>query len=94
MSSERESSRHYVYLLTCSDGTIYGGYTTDLKRRLRQHNDGRGAKYTRSRRPVTLSYVEETDSRSQGLKREYALKRLPRREKLRLIKEYQLRHGK
>lgn len=75
----------YVYLLRCADGTLYAGCTTDPKRRLEQHNSGRGAKYTRARRPVTLVYVEPAESRSQALRREAALKRLSRKEKLALI---------
>lgn len=75
----------YVYLLRCADNTLYTGCTTDPQRRLAQHNSGRGAKYTRSRRPVTLVYVEQAVNRSQALRREAALKRLSRKEKLALI---------
>lgn len=75
----------YVYLLRCADGTLYAGCTTDPRRRLQQHNAGRGAKYTRARRPVTLVYVEQAEDHSQALRREAALKRLSRKEKLALI---------
>lgn len=75
----------YVYLLRCADGTLYAGCTTDPKRRLAQHNAGRGAKYTRSRRPVALVYVEPAEDHSGALRREAALKRLSRKEKLSLI---------
>lgn len=75
----------YVYLLRCADGTLYAGCTTDPLRRLAQHNAGRGAKYTRARRPVELAYVEEAGERGQALRREAALKRLSRREKLALV---------
>ena len=75
----------YVYLLRCADGTLYAGWTTDLARRLGAHNSGRGAKYTRSRLPVSLAYWEPCPSRSAALRRERALKRLSRAEKLRLI---------
>lgn len=75
----------YVYLLRCADGTLYAGCTIDPQRRLQQHNTGRGAKYTRSRRPVSLVYVEPAEDHSQALRREVALKRLSRREKLALI---------
>lgn len=74
----------YVYLLRCADDTLYAGCTTDPKRRLQQHNSGRGAKYTRSRRPVTLVYLEQAENHSQALRREAALKRLSRNEKLAL----------
>lgn len=74
----------YVYLLRCADDTLYAGCTTDPKRRLQQHNSGRGAKYTRSRRPVTLVYLEQAENHSQALRREAALKRLSRKEKLAL----------
>ena len=73
---------NYVYMLRCADGTLYTGWTTDLQRRLAAHNAGKGAKYTRSRRPVALCYVETCDSREEALRREAAIKRLPRQEKL------------
>lgn len=75
----------YVYLLRCADDTLYTGCTTDPRRRLEQHNAGRGAKYTRARRPVCLVYVEQAEDHSQALRREAALKRLSRKEKLALI---------
>ncbi len=75
----------YCYLLACADGTYYAGWTTDPARRLRQHNDGRGARYTRSRRPVRLVYVEALPDRTSAMKRERALKRLSHQEKTDLI---------
>lgn len=69
---------HYVYLVQCADGTYYTGYTTDVARRVAQHNAGRGARYTRSRRPVRLVHAEPWPSRSLALKREAALRRQPR----------------
>nr|WP_200769658.1 GIY-YIG nuclease family protein [Halarsenatibacter silvermanii] len=75
---------HYAYMLLCSDDTIYTGYTTDLKRRVREHNAGEGAAYTRGRTPVVLIYWEEFDTRSGAQKREYALKQLSRSEKVAL----------
>lgn len=75
----------YVYLLRCADDTLYAGCTNDPQRRLHQHNTGQGAKYTRSRRPVTLVYLEQAENHSQALRREAALKRLSRKEKLTLI---------
>ena len=76
----------YVYLLRCADGSLYCGWTTDLAGRLAAHNSGKGAKYTRSRRPVTLVYHEEVESWSAALRREAAIKKLTRREKLELVK--------
>lgn len=76
---------NYAYLVRCADGTLYAGWTTDLARRVKAHNDGRGAKYTRSRRPVTLVYFETFDTQEEARKREAALKRLTRAEKLALI---------
>ena len=74
-----------VYILKCADGTLYTGWTTDLERRLQAHNSGRGAKYTRGRRPVRLAYREEQSDRSAAQKREAAIRRLSRADKLRLI---------
>lgn len=76
---------YYVYLLRCADGTLYTGFTNDLARRLAAHNAGRGAKYTRGRRPVELVYWESFSNKSSALRREYAIKQLPRRQKLTLI---------
>lgn len=76
---------YYVYLLRCADGTLYTGFTNDLARRLATHNAGRGAKYTRGRRPVELVYWESFSNKSSALRREYAIKQLPRRQKLTLI---------
>lgn len=75
----------FVYLLECADGSLYTGYTTDIERRIRIHNAGKGAKYTRSRLPVRLVYQECFASKNEAQKREYALKRLTRAQKLQLI---------
>jgi putative endonuclease len=72
-------------MLCCRDGSLYTGYTTELARRLRTHNEGKGAKYTRGRGPVELMYWEEGLDRSWGLKREEAIKRLNRHQKEALI---------
>lgn len=78
---------YVVYILTCADNTLYTGIATDVQRRLLEHNDSeKGAKYTRARRPVTLSYTEELPSRSAASKREAAIKRMSRTEKLALIR--------
>ncbi|MFC8688253.1 GIY-YIG nuclease family protein [Brevibacillus porteri] len=79
------SKSHYVYILSCADGTLYTGYTTELIRRLAAHNEGKGAKYTRGRGPVELLYWEEGADRSWGLKREESIKRLTRKKKEELI---------
>jgi len=76
---------YYCYIVECSDGTYYTGWSTDPQRRLRQHNNGRGARYTRSHRPVRLVYVEECTDRSTAMKRERAIKTLKRRGKKKLI---------
>ncbi len=76
----------YVYIVRCSDNTLYTGISTDPGSRVSEHNSGQyGAKYTRARRPVTLVYTEQATSRSAALKREIAIKRLPRQAKLSLI---------
>ncbi len=78
---------HYVYVIECADGTLYTGYTTDVERRVSEHDAGEGAKYTRGRSPVTLRHVESFDSKSAAMSREYAIKSLARTEKERLIGE-------
>lgn len=80
---------YYAYLLKCSDGTIYAGYTDDLEKRLCAHNAGTGAKYTRSRLPVSLAYYERFDSKSEAMRRESAFKHLTRTEKISLIKAFE-----
>ena len=75
----------YVYMLRCGDGSLYTGSTTDVERRLREHQGGTGARYTRSRPPVTLAYTEAVADRSAAQRREAAIKKLPRAQKLKLI---------
>jgi putative endonuclease len=77
---------HWVYVVRCADGTYYTGYTTDVERRVAEHNDGVGAKYTRGRAPVELAYRERFDSRSAAMQREAEIKALNRREKGRLVR--------
>lgn len=74
-----------VYILRCRDGTLYTGWTNCMEKRLAAHNSGRGAKYTKARRPVTLAYFEPCESKRQALRREIKIKQMPRAEKLRLI---------
>lgn len=76
---------NYTYILRCGDGSLYTGWTNDLKRRLAAHNAGRGGKYTRSHRPVTLAYYETFSTREEAMHREAAIKQLSRQEKLALI---------
>lgn len=77
----------FVYVVECIDGTLYTGVTTDVTRRVREHNEGkRGAKYTRSRRPVKLRFARACDTRSDALKEEIRIKRLKRCEKQRMIR--------
>ena len=75
----------YVYMLRCGDGSLYTGSTTDVARRLREHQNGTGAKYTRTRPPVSQAYTEEAPDRSTAQRREAAIKKLPRKRKLALI---------
>jgi len=75
----------FCYLLECADGTFYTGWTTDPARREREHNAGQGARYTSTRRPVRMVYVEEVPDKVSALKRELAIKRLPRKKKQALI---------
>ncbi len=78
----------YTYMVRCSDDSIYTGYTTNLERRVRAHNEGKtGAKYTRSRRPVELVYYEKFATRHEALVREAQIKRLDRRQKLKLLEK-------
>ena len=75
----------YTYMVRCSDGTLYTGWTNNLETRMEAHNSGRGAKYTKSRRPVELVYFEEFTQKSDAMSREARLKQLGRAEKLKLI---------
>ena len=72
-------------MLKCSDGTLYTGWTNDLEKRVEAHNSGKGAKYTKARRPVELAYYEEFETKEQAMKREYAIKQLGRKETQELI---------
>jgi putative endonuclease len=77
---------YYIYIVTCSDDTLYTGITTDIKRRIEEHNSSeKGAKYTKIRRPVKLIYSEKSQNRSSATKREIAIKKLSREKKLELV---------
>jgi len=79
------SEKNYTYIVQCSDGSLYTGWTTDIERRLKAHNSGKGAKYTKSRRPVTLVYYEEFQTKKEAMQREYAIKQMTREQKEALI---------
>jgi putative endonuclease len=87
----------YVYILRCADDSLYTGITTDLQRRLQEHNgklSGDGAKYTRGRRPVEPVYIEQVDSRAEASRRESTIKGLSRKQKLQLVRKYQVNSKK
>ena len=83
---QNQHQGNYTYIVKCSDETPYTGWTNNLKKRLEAHNSGKGAKYTKNRRPVELVYFEEYDTKQEAMKREYAIKQLPREKKLALIR--------
>ncbi|MBF0292371.1 MAG: GIY-YIG nuclease family protein [Nitrospinae bacterium] len=87
-SATARSAEWRCYILRCSDGTLYTGVTNDLERRIAAHNAGTAAKYTRSRGPVALAFVEVCDGKSAALKREMAIKSMPRTEKLALVETF------
>ena len=78
----------YLYMLRCGDGTLYTGITTDVEKRLEAHRTGKGAKYTRGRGPLELVYREDCGTHSDALKRELAIKALPREEKQKIIDKF------
>lgn len=81
------SEQNYTYIVRCSDGSLYTGWTTDIEKRVEAHNSGKGAKYTKSRRPVTLAYYEVFKTKEEAMKREYAIKHMTRKKKNELIGE-------
>ncbi len=78
-------NEHFFYVLECGDGSYYAGYTNDLNKRLAKHASGKGAKYTRSRGPLTLIYNESFDTKPEAMKAEYAFKQLSKAEKIAYI---------
>lgn len=78
---------NYTYIVKCADNSLYTGWTNNLEKRIKDHNDGRGAKYTKSRRPVTLAYYEIFATKEEAMSREYAIKKLNRKQKEALIKK-------
>ena len=94
MSGERKGAENkgaedkgaaYTYILRCSDGSLYTGWTYDLEKRLQAHNSGKGAKYTRSRTPVELVYYEAFERKEEAMSREVGIKSLTRQQKMKLI---------
>lgn len=77
---------NYTYIVRCSDGSLYTGWTNDLEKRIRAHNEGKGAKYTKSRRPVELVYYEAFEKKEEAMSREWAIKQMSREEKKGLLK--------
>lgn len=82
----------YTYIVRCADGSLYTGWTNDLEGRIEAHNSGRGAKYTKSRRPVTLAYFEEFETKEEAMSREWHIKQLSRSEKERLVEHGREEH--
>jgi putative endonuclease len=83
--STEDETGHFVYVVKCADGTFYTGYTTDVERRVAEHNAGTGARYTRGRTPVEVVHTERYDDSSTAMSREYAIKQLRRPQKERLV---------
>ncbi len=80
--------KHYAYILECADGTFYCGYTNDLKKRIKTHNEGKGARYTRARLPVKYIYFEEFETKEAAMSREYHLKELTHAQKKKLSESF------
>ena len=81
----KKQSINYTYIVECSDGSFYTGWTNDLERRMKAHNEGRGAKYTKSRRPVKLAYFETFQTKEEAMSRECQIKQMTRKEKEALV---------
>lgn len=82
-----EIKENYTYMVECNDGSYYTGWTNHLEKRIQDHNDGKGAKYTKAKRPVTLVYYETFATKEEAMKREYAIKQMKRKEKEALIQK-------
>lgn len=76
---------NYIYIVKCSEGSLYTGWTNNLEKRIEDHNAGRGAKYTKARRPVILVYKEEFSTKQEAMRREWEIKQMSRKEKLSMI---------
>ena len=90
------NDKAYTYMLECRDGSLYTGWTNNLEKRVACHNAGKGGKYTASRLPVNLVYYETFETKQEAMRREYAIKQLSRKEKIKLVgnqkSEYELSH--
>ena len=84
LAGRRDGPVNYTYLLKCADGTLYCGWTNDPEKRLAAHNAGTASKYTAARRPVEIVYLEEKETKKEAMKREAAIKKLKRKDKLKL----------
>lgn len=84
---ENQESANYTYILRCKDDSLYTGWTNNLEKRIQNHNAGKGAKYTRARRPVELVYYERFLTRQEAMRREWEIKQLARKDKLKLIEK-------
>lgn len=80
---------NYTYILKCRDRSLYTGWTNDIENRIKMHNEGKGAKYTRGRGPVELVYLEKFSTKEEAMRREAAIKKLNRKQKLLLIQKFQ-----
>ena len=89
--SMKEEIKNYTYMLLCADGTYYTGWTNQIRKRIRAHNSGKGAKYTKARLPVELVYYEAFDTKEEAMSREWHIKRLSRSEKQKLIEAADLK---
>ncbi len=81
---------YYIYIAECADGTLYTGFTIDLEKRIKVHNEGKGAKYTRGRTPLILKYYEEFDLKNDALRRESEIKKLKKIKKIELIDKFKV----
>ena len=86
---QKKCTTTFVYILLCNDNTLYTGWTTNMKRRLSEHNAGKGSRYTRTRTPVIVVFTEEHMNKSSAMKRESSIKNLSRSKKLQLIESHQ-----
>ena len=87
---DKMGKKNYTYIVKCRDGSLYTGWTNDLEKRMKAHNAGKGAKYTKSRRPVTLVYYESFETKEEAMRREYEIKHMPREKKEKIIERGRL----
>ena len=87
---DKMGKKNYTYIVKCRDGSLYTGWTNDLGKGMKAHNAGKGAKYTKSRRPVTLVYYESFETKEEAMRREYEIKHMPRGKKEKIIERGRL----